>query len=164
MFRNCAFTLTAVFIAATPVMAQEAVRPAANIEALFTDPDPVLNTNKQVAYFIEKDLLQGGQWEDAGKYLTDRYIQHNPNAASGLKGVVEFFLRMRKAAPGPVPPKLTVPVVSVVAQGDLVIVTSARTLPDPKESGKTYTTTWFDMWRIKDGKADEHWDPATKNP
>ena len=28
--------------------------------------------------------------------------------------------------------------------------------------GNAYTTTWFDMWRIKDGKADEHWDPATK--
>jgi len=25
-----------------------------------------------------------------------------------------------------------------------------------------YTTTWFDMWRFKDGKADEHWDPATR--
>jgi predicted SnoaL-like aldol condensation-catalyzing enzyme len=22
-------------------------------------------------------------------------------------------------------------------------------------------TSWFDMWRFKDGKADEHWDGAT---
>jgi predicted SnoaL-like aldol condensation-catalyzing enzyme len=28
---------------------------------------------------------------------------------------------------------------------------------------KTYTTTWFDTWRIKDGQADEHWDSAMKN-
>jgi predicted SnoaL-like aldol condensation-catalyzing enzyme len=28
--------------------------------------------------------------------------------------------------------------------------------------GKTYTTTWFGTWRFKDGKADEHWDPATR--
>ena len=28
--------------------------------------------------------------------------------------------------------------------------------PDP---GAKYTTTWFDMWRIRDGKAVEHWDP-----
>ena len=35
---------------------------------------------------------------------------------------------------------------------------------DPKDPSKTYTTTWFDMWRIKDGKADEHWDSAMKNP
>ena len=163
MTRLHVFALAALFAAPMPALAQEAVRPAANIEALFTDPDPVLHANKQVAYFIEKDLLQGRHWEDAGKYLTDRYIQHNPNAASGLKGVVDFFLRMRKAPPGPLPAKLTLPVVSVVAQGDLVIVITARTLPDPKEAGKTYSTTWFDMWRIKDGKADEHWDPATKN-
>ena len=29
---------------------------------------------------------------------------------------------------------------------------------------KTYTTTWFDMWRMKDGKADEHWDYGTIAP
>lgn len=156
--------ILSLLILSAPAMAQDAVRPAADIDALFTDKDPVLHANKQIAYFIEKDLLQGGHWEDAGKYLTDRYIQHNPNAASGLKGVVDFFLRLRRTPPGPIPAKLTLPVVAVVAQGDLVIVTSVRTLPDPKESGKTYTTTWFDMWRIKDGKADEHWDPATKSP
>jgi predicted SnoaL-like aldol condensation-catalyzing enzyme len=45
-------------------------------------------------------------------------------------------------------------VVSVVAEGDLVVVAYVRELKD--------ATTWFDMWRIKDGKADEHWDPATR--
>jgi predicted SnoaL-like aldol condensation-catalyzing enzyme len=29
---------------------------------------------------------------------------------------------------------------------------------------KTYSTTWFDTWRFVDGKADEHWDPATIAP
>jgi predicted SnoaL-like aldol condensation-catalyzing enzyme len=55
-------------------------------------------------------------------------------------------------------------VVSVVAEGDLVVVATVRELPNPSEKGKTYTTTWFDMWRIKDGKADEHWDGATLPP
>ena len=40
-------------------------------------------------------------------------------------------------------------------------VAIVRTLPDPREQGKMYTSTWFDMWRIKDGKADEHWDYGT---
>jgi len=35
-------------------------------------------------------------------------------------------------------------------------------LKDPKDPSKSYTTTWFDMWRFKDGKADEHWDSARK--
>jgi predicted SnoaL-like aldol condensation-catalyzing enzyme len=49
----------------------------------------------------------------------------------------------------------------VVAEGDLVIVVTPRELPNPKDPSTTYTTSWFDMWRFKDGKADEHWDGAT---
>ena len=44
----------------------------------------------------------------------------------------------------------------------VVTVVIPRELKDPKDPSKTYTTTWFDMWRFVDGKADEHWDPATK--
>ena len=35
-------------------------------------------------------------------------------------------------------------------------------MKDSKDPTQTYTTTWFDMWRFVDGKADEHWDPATR--
>ena len=49
----------------------------------------------------------------------------------------------------------------MTADGDLVVVAVVRELADPRQAGKTYTTTWFDMWRIKDGKADEHWDYGT---
>jgi predicted SnoaL-like aldol condensation-catalyzing enzyme len=35
---------------------------------------------------------------------------------------------------------------------------------DPRNPGEKYYTTWFDTWRFVDGKADEHWDPATINP
>ncbi len=41
----------------------------------------------------------GGPLELAGKYLTDRYIQHNPNAASGREGVVKFFTEVLKVKP-----------------------------------------------------------------
>ena len=42
-----------------------------------------------------------------------------------------------------------------------MIVALVRDYPDPRTPGRMYTSTWFDMWRIKDGKADEHWDGAT---
>ena len=29
------------------------------------------------------------------------------------------------------------------------------------DPSKSYTSTWFDTWRFVNGKADEHWDPAT---
>lgn len=54
--------------------------------------------------------------------------------------------------------------VAVLAEGDLVTVISRMELPDPRQPGKTYTTAAFDMWRIKDGKADEHWDGAPLMP
>ena len=159
-------TLAALFAAALcagQVQAQEAVVGAANPDALFTSKDPKLNANKQVAYHIQKDLLEAGRWDEANKWLTDRYIQHNPNAQSGLKGVVFFFTQVLKVKPQPVAAKLKNPVVAVMAEGDLVTIITPRTVKDPKDPTKSYTTTWYDTWRIVNGKADEHWDPATKN-
>mgnify|MGYP002385779656 FL=1 len=70
---------------------------------------------------------------------------------------MKFFSNMPKR-PIPKPNEWKTQVVSVVAEGDLVVVATVRELKD--KSGKPYTTTWFDMWRMKDGKADEHWDGA----
>ena len=58
--------------------AQEPVTGAADPEALFTSPDPRLHANKQVVLHIVRDLLQAGRWDEAPKYLTERYLQHNP--------------------------------------------------------------------------------------
>lgn len=140
--------------------AQEAVLPAPNAEALFTSSDPKLHANKQVVYQIIRELLEAGHWERADRYLTPRYIQHNPNAQSGREAVVRFFTEVLKVKPRPVPLTISTPVVAVMAEGDLVTVLYPRTVNTPQ--GR-YTTTWFDTWRIVDGKADEHWDPALKN-
>jgi len=153
--------LAAVAVPTIPKLAhaQEAVTSAPNIDALFTDRNRQLNANKQVVYHIMKDLLEAGNWDKARLYLTERYIQHNPNVPSGRASVVKFFNDIG-VKPKPIPARLSSPVVQVVAQGNFVIVSLVSTLPYPKEPGKTYTTTWFDMFRIKDGKADEHWDSA----
>lgn len=145
-----------------PSAAQEAVVEAADKEALFTSPDPVLNANKQLVCKIFRDLLEANHWEKAPDYLTERYIQHNPNAASGRQGVIDLFTKVMKRPTTPISDKITSPVVFVQAEGDLVTVATVRKAKDPKDPSKTYTTTWFDTWRIVDGKADEHWDSATK--
>lgn len=145
-----------------PAQAQEPVVGAADPDALFHSRNARLDANMQVVYHIEKDLLEAGHWELADRYLSARYLQHNPNVVSGLAPVVHFFTQVRKVQPQPIPAKIGIPVVSVVAQGDLVIVATPRTLKDAHDPSKTYTTTWFDMWLIRDGKADEHWDCATK--
>jgi predicted SnoaL-like aldol condensation-catalyzing enzyme len=139
--------------------AQAPVVAASDPDALFHDKNPKLNAEKQVAYHIEKDLLEANHWDEAGKWITDRYIQHNPLVKSGLAPVIAYFKSHTK--PTPVPAHLGIPVVAVLAQGDLVIVVTKRTLTNPRDPSQKYTSTWFDMWRIKDGKADEHWDAAT---
>jgi predicted SnoaL-like aldol condensation-catalyzing enzyme len=132
-------------------------------DAMFTSKNPTLNTNKQAAYHIMKDLLEANHWDLAGTWLTQAYHQHNPNVVSGLDPVVKFFTGFRK--PTPIPEHLTkTKIVAVVAEGDLVIVVTPREMKDPRDPLKTYTTSWFDMWRFVDGKADEHWDGATINP
>ncbi len=149
--------------ASFPVFAQAPVVGHADPESLFTDPDPKLHANKQVVLHIVRDLLEANHWSEAPKYLTDEYIQHNPNVASGLKPVMDFFGRR---TPGPIPDRNNwkTKVVAVLAQGDLVSVAFAREMDHPTKPGQKYTTTWFDMWRIKNGKADEHWDPAMLPP
>lgn len=154
------FIAAAVFgtlVAAVCAYAQDPVKPAADVDALFHDKNKKLNEMKQVAYHIEKDLLQCNHWDEANKWLTDRYIQHNPNAANGLAGVVKFFSTRKKT---PTCDTLMAPVVAVLADGDNVTVVTVANRKDSK--GNPYTTTWFDMWRIMGGKADEHWDPDTK--
>ena len=69
--------LTLVLLAA-PVLAQEPVVGVKDPESLFKDSDPTLNRNKQAALHIMRELLQCNQWDRAGEWLTQRYIQHNP--------------------------------------------------------------------------------------
>src|SRR5437773_6678715 len=83
--------LIAALFVATPLMAQAPVVGSPDPESLFTSKDPKLHANKQVALHIMRDLLEAGHWEDAPKYLTKEYIQHNPNVASGLDPVMRFF-------------------------------------------------------------------------
>lgn len=143
--------------------AQAPVQASSDPESLFTDPDPQLNANKQVVLHIVRDLLEAGHWADAPKYLTERYIQHNPNFASGREPIMKAFGR-GQPRPIPGPNAWRTKVAAVVAEGDLVVVATRREMPNPRQQGQTYTTTWFDMWRIQDGKADEHWDYGTIAP
>ena len=122
------FTLAALFAAAlvtAPLRAQEPVVGASDPDALFHSKDKKLDRNKQAAYHIEKDLLEANHWDEADKWLTPEYLQHNPNVKSGREGVVKFFGSITK--PTPVPEHLTkVKVAFVNAEGDYVTVATVR--------------------------------------
>src|SRR3569623_1485867 len=142
----------AVAATAAPSLAQQRplrdpVVAAANPEALFTSKDPKLNRNKQATLHIMKELLQCHQWNRAGEWLPDEYIQHIPVAKSGLAGAVYYFTQVAKQQPTATCGALTSPVVAVQAEGDYVTVSTVRTLPIPGgAAGATYTTTRIEMY------------------
>jgi predicted SnoaL-like aldol condensation-catalyzing enzyme len=80
--------------------------------------------------------------------------------ASGRAAFVEFFSKIKK--PQPIAAHIQAPLISIVAERDLVILTFGREYPDPKDPSQRYSTTWFDMFRIANGKIVEHWDPALR--
>jgi predicted SnoaL-like aldol condensation-catalyzing enzyme len=127
---------------------------ATDQQALLASPDPGLAANKKLVFDWWREVLAAGHVANADKYMHADYIQHNPAVATGAAAFKAFF--------GSRPPRDIKPtidnLVAIVAEGDLVVFSFKRELPDPKDSTKTYTTTWFDMMRIKDGKVAEHWD------
>jgi predicted SnoaL-like aldol condensation-catalyzing enzyme len=133
MKRSIILSVVALLVVVGQATAQEPVTGAADAEALFASPDPKLHRNKQAAYHIVRVLLEAGHWELADQWPTERYIQHNPNAASGRATVVEFFTKVLKVRPKPIPVRLTQKVVAVVAEGDYVVVIT------PRVSSKTRT-------------------------
>lgn len=131
-----------------------------NQEQMLASADPKLAANKRLVYDFWREVFEGGHMEFAEKYMAESYIQHNPNVATGRAAFVEFFSRIAKAKP--IEPRIKAPLVTIVAESDLVVLVFASEREDPKDSTKRYTTTWFDMFRIESGKIAEHWDPALK--
>ena len=145
---------------APAAFAQVGVGAAPDQEKLLASADPKLAANKRLVYDFWREVFEGAHMELADKYMADSYIQHNPNVPTGRAAFVEFFQRVRK--PAPIEPRIKAPLVAIVAEGDFVVLSFAREHADPKDATKKYTTTWFDMFRIENGKIAEHWDPAQK--
>jgi len=142
--------------------AQVPVTAAPDKAALLASPDPKLAANKRLVYDFWRSVLEGGHMELADKYLAEGYIQHNPNVPSGRAAFVEFFSKM--SGPRTIEDRIKAPVVAMLAEGDYVLLAFAREYPEPKDTTRRYTTTWFDLFRIENGRIAEHWDGATKQP
>lgn len=143
-----------------PMTIPSAPVPAHPHDDLLASADPQLAANKRLAYDFWREVFEARHMELAAKYMAESYIQHNPNVPTGRAAFVEFFSRMGPAKP--IEPRIAGPLVSIVAERDLVIMLFARRFPEPKDPTTTYATTWFDMFRIEGGKLAEHWDPTLK--
>jgi predicted SnoaL-like aldol condensation-catalyzing enzyme len=151
---------TVMLLAASAGWAQVPVLANPNQEQLLKGGDARAVSNKRLVYDFWREVFEGGHMEFADKYMAESYVQHNPNVPTGRAAFVDFFSKFAK--PKAIEPTIKAPVVAIVAEGDLVILAFAREGTDPKDPSRKYTTTWFDMFRIENGKIAEHWDPAVK--
>lgn len=127
--------------------------------AMLEHDDPQLAANKRLVWDMWRTLLNGFHIDRAGEFIHPDYIQHNPMADTGLEGMQNFF-RSLGIPPQEIPDAIPEGVVDIVAERDLVVITFPRSFTDA--CGREYTTTWFDMFRIRDGLIVQHWDPATR--
>lgn len=127
--------------------------------ALLASPDPKLAANKRLVYDMYRIVLQAGRADRAHEFIAEDYIQHNPNAAQGLAGLVDYVRSSRPERE--ILDTLDLPLVHLMAEGNFVGTTFVR--PEKDSNGETYYTSWFDLYRIENGKIAEHWDPMLKS-
>lgn len=159
--KNAAKLLLTIGVLSLPMAyAQVPVTPASDQQVMLVSDNAQLEANKKLVYDFWRVVFEGGHLDKADQYLTEDYIQHNPNVPTGRDGFVELFSQYSQ--PKPVQDEITSPLVSIVAERDMVILSFVKEYKEANDDSKTYTTTWFDMFRIENGKIAEHWDPAQK--
>jgi len=110
--------------------------------------------NKGVVRAFVEDILVNGRMEKlAGYFDGDRYIQHNPQIADGLTGLGAALQAMAKAG-------VTMKydrVHKVLGEGNFVLVVS-----EGQFAGKH--ASFYDLFRVENGKIAEHWDTLETIP
>lgn len=90
----------------------------------------------------------------ASEMLTERYIQHNPSVPTGKSGFLHAIPGFYKMFPD-----LKWELKRIWAEGDYVIAHSHYRFTKEGRGSAI-----VDIFRIKDGKVDEHWDVMQEIP
>ena len=111
-------------------------------------------TNKKNVQEFYDFLINKKDFDSARKYMGNRYKQHNPLVADGPEGLKTFceFLKTNFS-------EAHSEIKQVFADGDYVIlhVHSTRT---PGTRGRAI----IEIFRLENGKIDEHWDTIQEIP
>jgi predicted SnoaL-like aldol condensation-catalyzing enzyme len=154
---GCGLALASMGIA----VAQTPPVPAPDQKALLASADPKLAANKRLVFDMYRTIVNAGRADQADKFFTQGYIQHNPNVASGRDALVEYIRKTRPATA--IPETIGFPVISIMAEGDMVLVASVEYVDDTEKPGQKYTSTHFDLYRVENGLIAEHWDNVLKS-
>jgi predicted SnoaL-like aldol condensation-catalyzing enzyme len=108
--------------------------------------------NKAYVRQFAEDIFVNGKREKLADYLSDNYIQHNPNLGDGLAGLRGGAQTMptQGSVPQGRPVQFTT-IHKVLGEGNFVLLVSEGTF-----FGKH--SSFYDLFRVENGKIDEHWD------
>lgn len=104
--------------------------------------------NRELVKNFLYDVMQGHDLAKTPEYFDgDSYIQHNTAIADGVSGLNAALGELAKAGINMVYDKTHM----VLAQGDFVLAVSEGTYGG-------VPTSYYDLWRVENGKIAEHWD------
>jgi predicted SnoaL-like aldol condensation-catalyzing enzyme len=113
--------------------------------------------NETMVLNLYRDVLQYHHYELAAKYMAANYIQHNYTDPQGRDPLMEH-IRERFPNSEPLQPEMKVKPNLVITKGDIVLMMTTRKVKDEKDPSKTYEVNHFEMIRVQNGLAQEHWD------
>lgn len=104
--------------------------------------------NRELVKNFLYDVMQGNHPEKTPDYFDgDAYIQHNTGIADGLSGLGAALAALAKQDIQ----MIYTTVHQVLAQGNFVLAVSEGTFGGAP-------TSYYDLWRVENGKIAEHWD------
>lgn len=104
--------------------------------------------NREVVKNFLHDVMMGKAPEKTPDYFEGgKYIQHNTGIADGLDGLGAALEALGKQGIQMIYDKIH----QVLAQGDMVLAVSEGTFGGAP-------TSYYDLWRVENGKIAEHWD------
>lgn len=109
---------------------------------------PDTEANKQTVRAFYETAFNTKDLDAVAAFIGDRYVQHNPEIADGLDGLLARLTHLKQAFP-----KLRVEVKRLVAEGDYVSA-QVHGIREPGQRGLAI----MDIFRLDDGKLVEHWD------
>ncbi len=117
-----------------------------------TTPEQMEINKKNVAEFYDL-IINKKDFESARKYMGPRYKQHNPLVKDYPEGLAEFIEFLKTYHPG-----AKSEIVRIFADGDYVIL-HVHSLRPPN----THRAI-VEIFRLENGKIDEHWDVIQQVP
>jgi predicted SnoaL-like aldol condensation-catalyzing enzyme len=117
------------------------------------DLDKTADNKKTVRSFVEDILVNGKLDKLTGYFDGDNYVQHNPQIANGLSGLGKALEALAKQGIAMKYDKIH----TVLGEGNFVLVVSEGTF-----GGKH--TSFYDLFRVENGKIAEHWDTIETIP